>query len=372
MTTPYRILVLGGYGVFGSQIVANLCQETHLDIIIGGRSLSKAQALVYKLSFTSNANLNALFIDAQSSNLSQDLAKRNLDLVIHTCGPFQAQNYHVAKACITNQINYLDLADGRNFVCNIESLNADAKANNCLIVSGASSVPGLSSAVIAEYKGQFSHLKEIECFILPGNKSEHGEATVASVLSYTGKPIRVWNNKQWTNVYGWQNIQRVKLKALGKRWAANCDVPDLELFPKYYPEVESVKFQAGSELSIMHLSLWLLSGISRLKLIRNWSVFAKAFTRMTHWFLPFGTDTGGMVIKLRGLDYNKNKLLIHWQLKATKGDGPKVPALPAVILAKKLALGKLNKKGAIPCMELFDLHDFAQACENMYIEQFVE
>ncbi len=367
MHQTFRILVLGGYGVFGTQIVEALSQESNLHILIAGRTLSKAQALVDSLSDVSLTKLEALTIDAQSENLTEKLSTLNVNLVIHTCGPFQGQEYFVAKACIANGINYLDLADGRDFVCNIEQLDEDAKNSNCLVISGASSVPGLSSAVINKYKNQFSHLKSIECYILPGNKSEHGEATVSSVLSYTGKPIRVWQNKQWTHVFGWQNIQRIHLQGLGYRWAANCDVPDLELFPKHYPEVENVKFQAGSELSFMHLSLWVLSGLSRLKLIRNWNVFAKAFTRMTHWFLPFGTDTGGMTINLNGLDRNSQPLAINWQLIATDGDGPKVPALPAIILAKKIIKNQLKLIGAMPCLELFSVDDFQLESNDLSI-----
>jgi len=370
MSKDFKILIIGGYGVFGTQIIENLSREKNLELIIAGRTLDKAEALVTKLNKNSNAVLSALSIDAKALNIHQTIALLNPDLVIHTCGPFQGQDYHVAKACITNGINYLDLADGRKFVCNIESLNQEAKNNNCLIISGASSVPGLSSAVIAEYKNQFSHLKVIECFILPGNKSEHGEATVSSVLSYTGKPISVWHNKQWKTVFGWQNTQRIKLKQLDKRWASNCDVPDLELFPKYYPHLETVKFKAGSELSFMHLSLWVLSGLSRIGLIANWNVFAKAFTRMTHWFLPFGTDTGGMIMKLKGLDKNDQPLEINWQLIATQGDGPKIPALPAIILAKKFISNDISKKGAMPCMELFSLSDFQKECKSLAISIF--
>jgi len=372
MSKHFRILILGAYGVFGTQITESLCQEHNLDILLAGRTKSKAQGLSDRLSESSNANLEAIVIDAKSENLSDSLKKLNLDLVINTCGPFQDQDYHVAQACIHNGIDYIDLADGRDFVCNIDSLDEEAKNSNCLVVSGASSVPGLSSAVVAEYKNQFSHLKEIECYILPGNKSEHGQATVASVLSYTGKPITVWQNKQWSTVFGWQDTQRIKLNSLGNRWASNCDVPDLELFPKYYPELEGVKFQAGSELSFMHLSLWLLSGLSRINLISNWSVYSKAFTQMTHWFLPFGTDTGGMLMKLEGVDHKDQHLALNWQLTATHGDGPKVPALPAIILAKKLIRKQLIRTGAIACMELFTLEEFQQECTNLAIHVSVE
>ena len=117
----------------------------------------------------------------------------------------------------------------------------------------------------------------------------------------------------------------------------------------------------------MHLSLWALSGISRIGLIRNWNAFAKIFTRMTHWFLPFGTDTGGMVMNLKGSDHESQKLDISWQLTASSGDGPKIPALPAIILAKKIIRNQLKLRGAMPCMELFTLEEFKKECENLAI-----
>jgi hypothetical protein len=42
----------------------------------------------------------------------------------------------------------VDLADGRDFVCGIDVLDPQAKAAGVLLLSGASSVPALSSAVV--------------------------------------------------------------------------------------------------------------------------------------------------------------------------------------------------------------------------------
>ncbi len=72
------------------------------------------------------------------------------DLVIHTCGPFQGQDYRVAEACIDAGVDYIDLADGREFVAGIEALSERASTSGVVTVSGASSVPGPSSAAVDE------------------------------------------------------------------------------------------------------------------------------------------------------------------------------------------------------------------------------
>ena len=60
-------------------------------------------------------------------------------------------DHRVARACINQRCHYLDLADAREFVATIDALDADAKANDVLVVSGASSVPCLTAAVIDAY-----------------------------------------------------------------------------------------------------------------------------------------------------------------------------------------------------------------------------
>lgn len=55
----------------------------------------------------------------------------------------------MARACIALGCHYVNLADARAFVAGIDALDADARSGNVLVVSGASSVPCLTSAVCA-------------------------------------------------------------------------------------------------------------------------------------------------------------------------------------------------------------------------------
>ena len=47
-----------------------------------------------------------------------------------------------------------------------------------------------------------------------------------------------------------------------------------------------------------------------------------------------------------------------WTLVARRGDGPYVPAMASVILAKRLVAGEGPPPGATPCFGLFPLADF--------------
>ena len=45
----WRILIVGGYGVFGGRIVELLAGEQQLELVVAGRSLAQAQAFCARL-----------------------------------------------------------------------------------------------------------------------------------------------------------------------------------------------------------------------------------------------------------------------------------------------------------------------------------
>jgi saccharopine dehydrogenase-like NADP-dependent oxidoreductase len=223
-----RVLIIGGYGNFGSFITRRLAQDDNLQVIIAGRSREKAEKLAREM------NIEAVALDI-NNGLAAALAAVKPDIVVHTSGPFQAQGYDVAKACIAQGCHYIDLADGREFVENIAMLDAEAKEKGVLVISGASSVPCLTSALVDHYRIEFQALENLDYGITTAQKTNRGLATTAAILSYTGKPFKTLINGRMKNVYGWQSLHARKYPALGWRLLGNCEVPDLVLFPKRYP-----------------------------------------------------------------------------------------------------------------------------------------
>ena len=300
-------------------------------------------------------------------------ALRNLepDLVIHAAGPFQKQNYRVAKACLACGSDYVDLADGREFVTGIGVLDAQARDAGCLLVSGASTVPALSSAVVDHLRDRFSTLLAIDHAISPGNRTPRGDATVAAILGYCGRPIPLWRDGAWRNGHGWLSTQRLPFVS-GPRWVGLCDVPDLTLFPQRYAGVQRVTFRAGLELRRLHFGTWLLAGLVRLGVIHDLARHAHRLRRISEWFLHAGTDEGGMLVFLEGVDKHSRPLRLRWSLHAAAGDGPQIPAMPAVVLARKKADGTLAARGAMPCMGLFDLNEAMAALADYDVHAELE
>lgn len=355
-----RVLILGGYGNFGKRIAESLSALEGLTVIIAGRNFQKSQRICQTLaSKRANGTVEPVAIDIYKAQFVDELKALSPDLVIHTGGPFQGQDYRVPEACIAVGCHYIDLADDRRFVCDITSLNERAINSNVLIVSGASSVPGLSSTVIDSFVDQFLVLDEIDFAIAPGNQAERGEATVRGILSYTGHPFSVLDKGKWVNKFGWMSPRRLYFgSVIGKRWLANVDIPDLELFPKRYQPINTVKFQAGLELPFLHLGMVFMALLTKIGVINDWSAFTGKIYKASEVFKGLGTSVGGMQINLSGMGINQKPKNIRWILCAENGVGPYIPTLSAIILAKKLIAGDIDTKGAVPCLGMFTLDEF--------------
>ena len=361
----YRVLVVGGYGFFGSRLVSRLCLQAGLHITVAGRSLAAAQALVARLQAGAAARLDAIAVDAMGREFPQALRSRKIDAVVHTSGPFQGQDYRVAQACIDVGCHYIDLADGHAFVCGIDALHDDAVRRGVLVTSGASSVPALSSAVVDHLAAGMARVDAIDIGISPGNRTERGLSTVAAILSYCGQRLVADGPRP---VYGWLGTYRHRYpEPVGERLLSACDVPDLSLLPPRYPGRPPVRFGAGLELRFLHRGMNLMAWMARRGLVRDWSSHAAWLKRAADWFVRWGSDAGAMHVRVEGRDAQGRPLRRGWVLVAGSGAGPYVPTLAASALVRRLAAGARRRVGAQPCTGLLSLDDFAAETEGLDI-----
>jgi hypothetical protein len=347
------VLILGGYGTFGARIARQLVQRG-VPVIIAGRDAGKAAALA--ASFPAGMAQPAAFDIA--NGLAHQLEVLRPAVVIHTCGPFQHRDYAVAEACIAQGVHYLDLADGRDFVRGIPSLNEAARQRGIAVISGASSVPGLSSAVIEHYRGEFSTIDSLVYGISPGQQTLRGLATTQAILSYVGKPLKPFAGH--TRAFGWQGLYRQHYPQLGTRWMANCDIPDLDVLPQRYG-IGSIRFSAGLELPVLHLALWAASWLVRAGLPVHLPQYAAKLLALSHWFDRFGSARSGMHMVLRGRDEQGRPHTRRWFLTAEAGDGLQVPCVPSVLLAERLVQQQPLPSGAYACVGLVSLADYMSA-----------
>jgi saccharopine dehydrogenase-like NADP-dependent oxidoreductase len=359
-----RVLIIGGYGNFGSFIARSLASDAYLRVIIAGRSLKKAQAFVQKL--TAVNGVEAYEIDIQN-NISIALNKIKPNIVVHTSGPFQNQGYAVAQICIDAGIHYIDLADGRDFVANIKQLDAQAKKKGVLVVSGASSVPCLTAALVDHYQTEFKSLDCLDYGITTAQKTARGLATTAAILGYTGKGFSTIQKGKLLQIFGWQGLKARKYNQLGWRLLGNCDIPDLALFPDRYPSIKTIRFYAGLEVPFIHITLWGISWLVRAGVLQHLENYAAFMLRLSFMFDWLGSSDSALHMELSGKDFQNLDKKINFELTASSGDGPYIPCMPAILLTRKLAKQEITKQGAFPCVGFITLDEYLNSLKDLHI-----
>lgn len=118
-----KVLVLGGYGVFGERLARLLVRDGHT-VTVAGRDGGKARALAERL--------GCAWVTMDRRRDLHLLAGQ--DVVVDAAGPFHAYGddpYQLPRAAISEGVHYLDLADNAVFCTGIASLDAAAKAAGC-------------------------------------------------------------------------------------------------------------------------------------------------------------------------------------------------------------------------------------------------
>lgn len=352
-----NVLVLGGYGNFGARICRALAGNPDITLLVGGRSAGRAASLAAEL----GADAKPVVVDHGAPDFAAVLRQHGVGLVIHTAGPFQHQGYGVAEAAATAGAHYIDLADGRRFVCDFaDAMDARFRAAGLVAISGASTVPALSSAIVDHLCQGWQHIDAIDCCIAPAQTAPRGEATLAAVLSYCGEPLQVWADGRWQARRGWARPERVHFARLRPRLGALCDIPDLELFPAHYQVHQRVMFRAALELGCSQRVFAALAAARAAGWLRRPARLAGALQWLSQPFDRLGSSLGGMVLHVEGTDAQGRPARRAWHIAADHDHGPEIPTFAAVLLARQLAQGRPGlDPGARAAVGLLPLAAFA-------------
>ncbi|MFL6780935.1 MAG: saccharopine dehydrogenase NADP-binding domain-containing protein [Sphingomicrobium sp.] len=357
-TERIHVLIVGASGVFGSRLARLAAREPGVRLTLGGRRQRPLEQTA--------ADLGCAFTTIDRDTAGAD-ALKGFDLVIDCAGPFQGSRTNLIEQCIAAKVDYIDLADGRDFVCSIGRFDGRAKAARMAVISGASSIPALSHAVLDALTVGWRQVDSIRIGIFPGNRAPRGRSVVEAILSYVGKPVRVFRGGEWGEVPGWALQGRIDCGPVGRRWASVCDTPEQDLLVRRYRPTRSAEFVAGLELPVLSLGLWLLSFAARWGWIRSLRPLAGLLLGIARMVRPFGSDRGAMIVEAKGLDDRGAAVEARWTLDATTNLGPLVPIVPALAVIRRLRDGWKPEPGAYPCSGILGLGELESLLDELAI-----
>ena len=349
-----RVLVIGAGGVFGSRLCEGLLRNG-FEVVAAGRGLSRAEAVAARLRTAfPNGLVEAAALDTATLT-PEALKATGASLVADAAGPFQGAEPATARAAIAAGLHYVDLADGRDFVAAFPILDATAKAAGVVALTGCSSTPALSNAVLDRLTHGWREVVSVEAAISPGARAPRGLAVMQAILSWLGRSVRVFERGVWTTRAGWSGLYRRDFGRAGRRRVSLCDTPDLDLFPARFRPRERALFLAGLEPWPAHLGAWLLARLG--ELLRFDAVpLAGLLLRLSGWAAAFGSDRGAMRVEAVGRDREGRAVRAVWRLVAEPGEGPVTPSLPALAAIRAISTGRVEP-GARACVGVLTLDE---------------
>ncbi|MFC7379071.1 DUF4166 domain-containing protein [Brevundimonas sp. GCM10030266] len=349
MTT---VLVIGAGGVFGSRLAEGLLRHG-FGVVVAGRGRARAEGVAGRLrAGFPGASVEVALLDTATLTAEQ-LRATGATIVADMAGPFQGAQPTTARAAIEAGLHYVDLADARDFVAAFPALDEAARAAGVAALNGCSSTPALSNAVLDWLTEGWREVVSIEAAISPGARAPKGLSVMQAILSWMGRPVRVFEDGSWTTRRGWSGLYRRDFGPAGVRRVSLCETPDLDLFPARFRPRERGLFLAGMEPWTLHLEAWLLARL--IGLFRFDPVpLAKLLLALAGLHSVSGSDRGTMRVQAWGVDAQGRAARAVWRLVAEPGEGPVTPSLPALAAIRAIAAGRIMP-GARACVGVLPL-----------------
>ena len=355
-----KILILGGYGVFGGRLAVLLSDLANIELIIAGRSAEKAKR--FCATYRGQARARPLVLDR--IDIADALRSEKPDLVVDASGPFQDygdEPYRVVKACIGAGIDYLDFADAADFVFGISTFDADAHAAGVFVLSGVSSFPVLTAAVLRDMEKRMDILS-VEGGIAPSPFAGIGMNVMRAVLGYAGEPVKLRRDGRPAAAPGLAESRRFTVAVPGRLPLRNIrfslvDVPDLQVIPPEHPGLQNIWMGAGPVPEVLHRALNLLARLRARRFLPNLAPLSRVCFAVLNT-LRFGEHRGGMYVRATGLK-DGAKVEESWHLLAEGDDGPFIPSMAIEGLVRKLLAGKRPEAGARSGVKALELSDYS-------------
>lgn len=357
-----QILILGGYGTFGGRLAHLLANDERLTLFIAGRSIDKAKKFCEGLP-TGAPKVPVVF--DRNANVENQIREFAPNLVVDAMGPFQVYGevpYRVVKACIALGIDYMDLADGSDFVKGIGQFDHEAKAKNIYVLAGVSSFPVLTAAVVRKLSHDMKKVNRITGGIAPSPYAGVGLNVIRAITSYAGKQIPVIRNGKPTTSYALTETMRYTISPPGRLPLNNTlfslvDVPDMKVLPEIWRELDSIWLGAGPVPEILHRMLIGLSWLVRFKIIPSLLPFAGLFHFVIN-ILRWGEHRGGMFVSVEGTTQSGERIERSWHLLAESGDGPFIPSMAVQAIILHMLAGNKPSAGARAATHELEVVDY--------------
>jgi hypothetical protein len=296
------------------------------------------------------------------------------DVLVDASGPFQAYGdarFRLIEACIAQRVDYMDLADGSEFVAGVTAFDAAAHAAGIFVLSGVSSFPVLTAAVVRRLAAGMTQLASIHGGIAPSPYAGVGENVIRAIAGYAGRPISLHRRGRIETGYPFTESIRYTIAVPGRvplrsTLFSLVDVPDLRALPALWPTADEVWMGAGPVPEPLHWALIAFAWLVRWRLLPSLSGMSRLMFAVVNR-LRWGEHRGGMFVAVTGVDENRRPVTRSWHLLAEGEDGPFIPSMAVESVVRRMLDARRPSVGARAAVTDLELTDYEALFEKRTI-----
>ncbi len=242
-----------------------------------------------------------------------------------------------------------------------------ARAAGVYVLSGVSSFPVLTAAVVRRLALDMACVDRIEGGIAPSPYAGVGENVIRAIASYAGQPVAHLGRTSKIIGRPFTQQRRVTIAPPGRlplrsTMFSLVDVPDLRALSALWPSARRVWMGAGPVPEVLHRALIAFSWLVAFGWVRSLTPLAP----LMHWAtnrLRWGEHRGGMFVTVAGVDGAGKPLSRTWHLLAEGDDGPLIPSMAVEALVRRCVAEQSPAPGARAATGDVELEDYERLFE---------
>jgi hypothetical protein len=179
-----RVLIAGGYGVFGRLLAAELMRTTDIEVVIAGRNLESARTACKEMDPSTSGRLSPMRVDLDRPEELRSAAEGCL-VVACTAGPFQVLSTDLVEHTLAAGASWVDIADAKEWVLALlgdAGLDDRARTAGLTVGTGLSTLPALSGVLARSLAERVPHASTATVVLSVGNRNRKGVGVIASAL----------------------------------------------------------------------------------------------------------------------------------------------------------------------------------------------
>ena len=250
-----KIIVLGGAGTMGFEVVKLLLERTVGEITVADASVKGLKRVEAEL----GNKVKTACADVNDREAVVKLLK-GADVVISTVGPFYKYAASVIKAAIDARVNLIDIDDDFDATRDSLELDDDARKAGITAIIGMGASPGVTNLMAKLGASRMDRTDDIRLYWGESAIDPTGSAAMMHWFHITAEKVPVFINGKWVEAQGFTEPEVVEfLPPVGKLEVVLTGHPEPVSLPRYIKGVKNVSIKGALyPPKMMELYRWLI------------------------------------------------------------------------------------------------------------------